>query len=69
MRSISYALQLEQSEIPKLTTPMTLFNLLAPAAATFYKHPNFESADDIVPDLKGKIAIVTGGTGGSSEFI
>ena len=69
MRSISYALQLEQSEIPKLTTSMTLFNLLAPAAATFYKHPNFESADDIVPDLKGKIAIVTGGTGGSSEFI
>ena len=46
---------------------MTLFNLLAPAAATFYKHPNFESADDIVPDLKGKIAIVTGGTGGSSD--
>ena len=47
---------------------MTLFNLLAPAAATFYKHLNFESADDIVPDLKGKVAIITGGTGGFSRF-
>ena len=48
---------------------MTLFNLLAPAPATFYKHPNFSSADDVVPDLKGKIAIVTGGTGGSSDLL
>ena len=46
---------------------MTLFNFLAPAAATFYKHPYFSSADDIVPDLKGKVAIVTGASGGSSD--
>lgn len=48
---------------------MSLFNLLAPGFATFYKHPNFSSADDVIPDLKGKVAIVTGGTGESPGLL
>jgi enoyl-[acyl-carrier-protein] reductase (NADH) len=43
---------------------MTIFNLLAPFYATFYRHPRFASAEDIVPDLTGKVAIVTGATEG-----
>jgi NAD(P)-dependent dehydrogenase (short-subunit alcohol dehydrogenase family) len=43
---------------------MTIFNILAPSYATFYRHPRFASADDIVPDLTGKVAIVTGATAG-----
>jgi len=43
---------------------MTIFNIFAPGFAKFYQHPTFSSADDIVPDLTGKVAIVTGGTGG-----
>jgi retinol dehydrogenase 12 len=43
---------------------MTIFNIFAPAFARVYWHPRFSSADDIIPDLTGKVAIVTGGTGG-----
>ena len=43
---------------------MNIFNIFAPGFAKIYPHPRFSSANDIVPDLTGKVAIVTGGTGG-----